>query len=497
MSKDANPPPASPAPTRTPAAPFEPTWDSLRQYVVPDWFKRAKLGIFIHWGVYSVPAFDNEWYSRNMYQPGSAAYQHHRETWGDQAQFGYKDFIPLFKAEKFDANAWIDLFKRAGARYIVPVAEHHDGFAMYESALSAWNAARMGPRRDVIGELAAAAREQGLTFGVSFHRAENWWFYDGGLRFPSDVTDPRYAGLYGPPKPTPNTNKFDSPEWNSLDWQPRPDAKFLDDWLARCMELVDRYQPQVFYFDWWIQQIVFQPYLQKFAAYYYNCAHEWNKGVVLTHKFEAFPKGTAVYDLERGKLNAIRPDYWQTDTSISYKSWCYLHDDHFKSATTLVHDLVDAVSKNGNLLLNVGPKPDGTFPQEAVNLLLALGDWLRVNGEAIYDTQHWHVYGEGETVQPTGHMRDHEHQAYTANDFRFTRREHVLYAICLGWAEDHFTIRSLGSAAAPTAQIEQITMLGTSEALVWSQDADGLMIKTPAQRPCDHAYVFKIVLRPS
>lgn len=481
---------------------FEPTWESLHQYRVPTWFKQAKFGIFIHWGLYSVPAFDNEWYSRNMYQEGSAAFLHHQQKWGHQSEFGYKDFIPLFKAERFDADAWAALFRKAGARYVVPVAEHHDGFAMYDSQLTPWNAARLGPCRDIIGELADAVRKQDMVFGMSFHRAEHWWFFEGGLKFDSDVRDPRNASFYGPPVPAPQTSNYGSAEWTSRDWQPRPDAKFLDDWLARCQELVDRYQPQLFYFDWWIEQIVFQPYLQKFAAHYYNRAEEWKSvaaaphGAVLTHKFNTFPDGTAVYDLERGTLNELRPDYWQTDSSVSYKSWCYIEDDEFKSTTTLVHDLIDVVSKNGNFLLNVGPKADGTFPDEVIALLHGIGAWLEVNGEAIYDTHHWHTFGEGVTVQAEGHMRDQEHIPFTAQDIRFTVKGDTLYAICMGWPGDSITIQSLGSGSPVRAdEIDQITILGSSEPLTWSQDERGLTIRTPSTRPCDHAYTFKIQVR--
>src|SRR5690606_18392437 len=269
-------------------------------------------------------------------------------------------------------------------------------------------------------------------------------------------------------------------------------GRFLDDWLARCCELVDKYQPQVFWFDWWIEQVVFEPYLQKFAAHYYNRAAEWDKGVVIQHKFESFAKGTALYDIERGKLNAIREDYWQTDTSVSYKSWCFVENDEFKSVTTLVHDLVDIVSKNGNLLLNVGPKADGTIPDEAAERLLGLGAWLHVNGEAIYNTRHWQTYGEGSTMVSEGHMREHEDKPFTAEDIRFTIKDNALYAICLGWPGEVTLIKSLGSSSAiPSEWIEHIQMLGSAEPLTWSQDASGLRISTPSQKPCDHAFTFK------
>lgn len=477
--------------------PFEPTWESLMQYSVPQWFQDAKLGIFIHWGVYSVPAFANEWYPRNMYRQGTPEFQHHLETWGEHTKFGYKDFIPLFTADRFDPAAWVDLFKEAGAQYIVPVAEHHDGFPMYDTALSQWSAARMGPKRDIIAELANAARHAGLTFGVSNHRAEHWWFFDGGRKFPSDVQDPHYADFYGPAiEASREIDHTASSEWTSLDWRPRPNARFLDDWLARCSELIDKYQPQVFWFDWWIEQAVFEPYLQKFAAYYYNRAREWGKGVVLQHKLGAFPKGTALYDIERGKLNAIREDYWQTDTSISYKSWCYIHDDEFKSVTTIVHDLVDVVSKNGNLLLNIGPNPDGTIPDEAADRLRGLGAWLKVNGEAIYGTRHWHTFGEGDTKVGEGHMSEGADKPFTAGDIRFTTKDGALYAICLGWPGSSVKITSLAAGSPLSAeQISSIHMLGSDEALSWTQQDDGLQIDTPARKPCDHAYTFKIMLK--
>ncbi len=253
------------------AGPFDKTWESLLGYEIPEWYQDAKFGIFIHWGVYAVPAFGNEWYPRNMYLQGSPEFAHHVSTYGPQKDFGYKDFIPLFTADKFDPDQWAALFRRAGTQFVVPVAEHHDGFAMYDCAYSNWSAAKMGPKRDLIGELADAVRRQWLVFGLSSHRAEHWWFFNGGMAFDSDVQDARYADLYGPAQS------------ESLP----PNEAFLDDWLARTCELVDKYQPQLVWFDWWIEQPIFQPYLQRFAAYYYNRGADWQRGVAINYKHDA------------------------------------------------------------------------------------------------------------------------------------------------------------------------------------------------------------------
>ncbi len=235
-----------------------------------------------------------------MYLQGSRDYDHHRATYGPQDQFGYKDFIPMFQAEKYDPAAWARLFKEAGARFVVPVAEHHDGFQMYESALSEWNAAQMGPNRDLIGELADAVRAEEMIFGVSSHRAEHWWFMNGGNTFPSDVQDPAYAGLYGPASGALGTASTEQYFDNS------PDQAFLEDWLLRTCELIDKYQPQLIWFDWWIQNMAFKPYLKNFAAYYYNSGAEWGKGVAVNNKYDAFPAGTTVFDIERGQESRIR-----------------------------------------------------------------------------------------------------------------------------------------------------------------------------------------------
>lgn len=470
------------------AHPFQPTWQSLETYRIPTWYQDAKFGIFIHWGVYSVPAFSNEWYPRRMYLQGTKEYQHHLTTYGPHETFGYKDFIPMFKAEAFDASAWAELFQQAGARYVVPVAEHHDGFPMYDCSYSDWTALNMGPKRDIIGELADAVRKQGLVFGVSSHRAENWWFYNGGKDFASDVQDPRYQGLYGNATPMPN---FDN---HQRDSQPRPDALFLEDWLARTCELVDKYQPQLIWFDWWINQIVFQPYLQKFAAYYYNRAMTWDKGVAINFKLDTFPEGTAVFDVERGQLTAIQPQFWQTDTSVSKTSWGYVNTHDYKMAGDIIGDLVDIVSKNGALLLNIGPRPDGTIPKPEIDILQGIGKWLKVNGEAIYETRPWRIYGEGPTDVPDGSFTDTKRTPFTGQDIRFTTRNETLYAIALAWPGKEMTIKALArSREQDIKPVANVELLGSDRRLSWKQDQEGLSIELPEEKPCEHAFTFRIV----
>ncbi|MGC8779354.1 MAG: alpha-L-fucosidase [Anaerolineae bacterium] len=467
---------------------FAPTWASLEQYQIPDWYQDGKFGIFIHWGPYCVPAFGNEWYPRNMYLQDTREFIYHQKVFGHQSKFGYKDFIPLFKAEKFDPAAWADLFRRAGARFVVPVAEHHDGFAMYDSALTRWNAARMGPQRDVIGELAAATRAAGMVFGVSSHRAEHWWFFNGGREFDSDVQDPAYADFYGPAMPQP------AGALQGRDAEPRPDAAFLEDWLARCCELVDKYQPQLFWFDWWIRQIVFQPYLQRFAAYYYNRGLEWGKGVAINYKLDAFPEKAAVLDIERGQLRDIRPLLWQNDTSVSKNSWGYIQHHDYKEPASIIHDLADVVSKNGALLLNVGPKPDGTIPEPEQAILLEIGRWLAINGEAIYGTRPWKIYGEGPTEVYEGGFTDTKRAAFTPRDVRFTTRGNTLYAIVLGWPADGVASVQWLRADSPLypAAIRRVELLGADRPVEWTRDHAGLKVQLPAHKPHEAAFVLKI-----
>src|SRR5438270_3327788 len=265
----------------------------------------------------------------------------------------------------------------------------------------------MGPKRDLIGELAKAIRAEGLHFGASSHRAEHYFFMNGGRQFDSDVQDPKYAAFYGPA----HAGVTDK---NNQKWAAHPDAFYLNDWLARTAEIVKRYDPEVLWFDWWINTKEFEPYLQRLAAFYYNDAARRNSTAIINYKFTAYPEGAAVLDIERGQLDASRSLLWQTDTSVSIKSWGYIENDTFRSPESLIQQLVDIVSKNGCLLLNIGPKPDGTIPDEAQRLLLNMGSWLDKNGEAIYGTRPWTVFGEGPTKVQGGAFHDTETGGYWA-----------------------------------------------------------------------------------
>jgi len=470
---------------------YKDNWESLGEFPEPKWYKDAKFGIFIHWGIYSVPAFGHEWYARHMYEKGTKFFEHHVETYGNQKDFGYADFIPMFKAEKFNPYEWIELFKAAGAKYIMPVAEHHDGFQMYDSELSEWNAAKMGPKRDVLGELKAAAEQEGLVFSASSHRAENYWFYSCAREFDSGIQNITYQEPYGfAAKDKETGNNLDTHNIYSM-----PASKeHLDEWLVRTCELVDKYKPKIVWFDWWIHNLSFKPYLKKFAAYYYNRALEWGEEVAINYKYDAFAYSTAIFDVERGQLNDIRPRLWQTDTSVSKKAWCYVENNEFKNPIDLVCDLIDIVSKNGCLLLNIGPKSDGTICEEEKRILLEIGKWFKVNGESIYNTTYWNTYGEGSTEIPEGAFTDGKRGAFTSDDIRFTYKAPYIYANVLSWPKDNkVVIKSLKNKSKYfLGHIESIEILGYNAEMQFIRDDDGVHISTNSTINTDYPVCLKI-----
>lgn len=469
-------------------------WDSLAGHPVPTWYREKRLGIFLHWGVFSVPAY-HDWYARNMYIKDSEEYQYHLAHYGKHTDFGWKDFIPMFTMKDFDPDAWVKLFQEAGAEYIVPVAEHHDGFQNYKSELSHWNAAEMGPHRDIMGDLLNAADRAGMTLGASSHRVEHWFFLGHGREFESDVTDDLKPGdLYWPAMPEPDNQDLFS--------EPAPTQEFLEDWLLRCCEIVDRYHPQILYFDWWIQHSAVKPYLQKFAAYYYN-RMENRDGCVINYKHDAFPFGVAVPDIERGAFAEAKPFLWQSDTSVMRGSWCHSTQPDratYKSPQEVVWTLCDVVSKNGRLLLNVGPTKNGTIDERDAEVLRGLGAWMKVNGEAIHGTGLWRMAQEGPTASTEGQFSDGQAAAYTSADFRFTCRGKDIYAIAMVCPQNgKLTIKSLREADASHLPlfhgvIDDVQILGCAEKPLWKRDGEALHVDMGAWRS-DMPVVVKVVCR--
>jgi alpha-L-fucosidase len=470
-------------------------WADLKRHKTPDWLRDGKFGIYTHWGIYAVPAMgpNATWYSNAFYmREDSWQRRYQEETFGPLSEFGYKDFIPMFTAEKFDPDEWADLFQKSGARFAGPVAEHHDGFAMWDTRWSDWNAARMGPRRDVVGELEKAIKARGMKFVTAFHHAANWFFFPvWDDRY--DCANPEYSGLYG----------------FIHERGAEPSPEFLAEWYGKLVEVVDKYDPDFVWFDFALD-IIREDRVRDFVAYYYNKALERDKEVVITYKDHDLPPGVGVVDLELGQEPELTHHEWITDTSIDDQgAWGYVKDAGFKSVNRLVDNLVDRVSKNGYLLLNVGPKADGTIPEEAKACLLGIGDWLRVNGEAIYGTSAWTKFGEGPTGMERGRnaMFNEADLKFTAEDIRFTVKGDVLYAIVLDWPGEKVVIKSVVPYRDEDErydgyflyedEILSVTMLGDGEELEWELDREkGLTIQTPERRPCGHAYVFKVVRRP-
>jgi alpha-L-fucosidase len=456
-------------------------WASLKRHeAAPKWFRDAKFGIYFHWGVYSVPAFGSEWYPRNMHIKRNREYKHHVEKYGEPTKFGYPDFVPRFKAEKFDADAWAALFEKAGARFAGPVAEHHDGFAMWASKLTPWNVNDMGPKRDITGELARACRKRGMKFVVTFHHARNslwqprpgrWTGHYQFVKtdFPSLLDDPKRAVLYG--------------------YMPR--EKFLDLWLGKLKEVIDAYQPDLMWFDSWLNEIP-EKVQTAYLAHYFNRAREWHKDVVVTRKQRDLPLELSVEDFEKGRLDRLTDHAWLTDDTISRGSWCYTESLRIKPTREVLHVLIDIVSKNGCLLLNISPKADGTIPDNQKKVLLGIGKWLVKFGEAIYGTRPWVVFGEGPTrLKKSGHFVGS--LSYTARDVRFTTRGDVLYAIFLGRPKGTATVTSLATGSGLFGgAVKRVTLLGHAGELRCTQDDKGLHVPFPARLPDEHAVVLRI-----
>jgi len=472
---------------------YQANWESLAEHnEQPDWFQDAKLGIYFHWGVYSVPAFANEWYPRNMHFEGNGVYEHHMEKYGHPSEFGYHDFVPLFKAENFNAKEWAELFAKAGAKFAGPVAEHHDGYAMWDSETTPWNTMDKGPKKDITGELEKAVKGQGMKFITTFHHARNL------QRYKNDPEEKRFGGSHYPLfEGMPPT--IDDPELNYL-YGNIPEEQWIEEvWFGKLKEVIDKYQPDIIWFDSWLNLIP-ESQRQKFCAYYLNEAEKWGKEVVIVRKQDDLPLNVSVDDLEKSRKNKIGEKSWMTDETVSTGSWCYTENLRIKPAADVLHVLIDIVSKNGVLLLNISPKADGTIPQDQKDVLLTIGDWLEKYGECIYETRPWYTFGEGPTKEPDGHFKNHKKFLkikYSAKDVRYTKKGNAVYATILGWPGNgtEFLLESFSSDNwENSGDIKRVSMLGTKEKIEHKLTEKGLKITMPEKAANDMAVVFKIEL---
>jgi len=506
---------------------FQPTWDSLKQYQAPEWFRNAKFGLWAHWGPQCEPE-DSDWYARNLYVEGGKQNSFHTNHYGPPSQFGFKDVIHIWKAEKFDPDKLVALYKRVGAQYFVALANHHDNFDLWDSKYQPWNSVKVGPQRDLIGAWAKAAHDQGLPFGVSLHASHAWsWYevsqgadkngpyagvpYDGKLTKadgkgkwwdgldPQDLYEQRHT-------PSPNFEKSGSihDRWDWNNGVTLPDQAYCDKFYNRVVDLVHKYQPDLLYFDddalplWPVSDAGL-----KIAADFYNFNQRQHggelKSVILGKQLNDEEKKCIVWDLERGAANRIEPLPWETDTCIG--NWHYdrsLYDrGRYKNARTVIRLLADIVSKNGNLLLNIPVRADGTIDDKEELVLQGIAAWMDVNKEGIIGTRPWKVFGEGPAsagpVTQAGNFTEGKGKPFTGEDVRFTTRDGVLYAIVMGVPKSDLPIKSLGTAAKLLDRpVGRIDLLGSDEKVQWSQTADALTIKPPAKMPNDIALVFKL-----
>jgi alpha-L-fucosidase len=491
---------------------FQPTMDSLTNYHYPEWFRDAKFGIWAHWGPQAVP-MDGDWYARGMYEPGNKHYTYHTNHYGHPSEFGYKDIIPLWKAEKWDPDRLMQLYKKAGAKYFVSMGSHHDDFFLWNSKLHRWNAFNMGPHRDVVGEWQKAAKKYGLRFGVSEHLGASFTWFQSSHRadktgpkagVPYDGANPNYWDLYHFPAEPGDTG------WYSTN------PKWQQQWYDEIKELVDNYHPDLLYSDGGVPfgnevglSMIAHFYNQDAARHAakaqanYNCKQ-------LTMIAELFRQDSApragkveavynckqksggrwVEDLERGIMPKIDPYPWQTDTSIG--DWFYDRNWKFRPVSWVIHMLVDNVSKNGNLLLNIVQRPDGSLDPEVETMLSQLADWNAIHSEAIFGTRPWLVYGESTVKVGGGSFK--EDFKYDAREIRFTTKGATLYAIALGWPETgQLTVRSLAKPVGENANnIAKVSLLGYEGKLEWKQSADGLVVTLPAQQVSEYTAALRI-----
>jgi alpha-L-fucosidase len=547
--------PANPSEHRIASGPFQPTWESLAQnYRCPDWFRDAKFGIWAHWSAQCVPE-QGDWYARKMYIQGDKDYDYHVAHYGHPSKFGFMEIDNLWKAEHWDPEKLMALYKRAGAKYFVALANHHDNFDNYNSKYHAWNSVNVGPHKDIVGTWAKVARRNGLRFGVSNHSAHSWhWFqtaygYDGegplaGVRYDAatltkaDGKGKWWEGLdpqelyTGPNLVVPDglVGAKAVAQWHQQHdrvWTEDPPTNnpaFIENWFLRCQDLMDKYHPDLVYFD--NTELPLGQAGLDITAHYYNAdlqriarhapthavgryCHpdpQWSGGklaVVVTGKqLKPEHRPALVEDYERGSSDVIQPAPWQTDTCIG--DWhynCRLFEQHrYKTVGQVVRMLVNVVSKNGNLLLSVPVRGDGTIDSDEIAFLDGMAKWMEVNGEGIFGSRPWKIYGEGPT-QSKGGMFNENRVKFGAGDIRFTTRDGALYAWFLGWPDDgNLVIHTLGTGtvdkpALLDQSIASVSLLGSKEKIAWTQDADGLHVTLPATKPGDDVFALKLALK--
>ncbi|HWX19731.1 MAG TPA: alpha-L-fucosidase [Candidatus Binatia bacterium] len=465
--------------------PFQPTMESLTNYSCPEWFRDAKFGIWAHWGPQAVP-MDGDWYARGMYEPGNKHYTYHTNHYGHPSEFGYKDIIPLWKAEKWDPDRLMQLYQKAGAKYFVSMGSHHDNFFLWNSKLHRWNAANMGPKRDVVGEWQKAARKYGLRFGVSEHLGASFTWFQSSHR--SDKTGPK-AGV---PYDGANSNYWDlyhfPAEPGDTGWYSK-NPKWHQEWYNSIKEVVDNYHPDLLYTDGGV------PFANEVGlsmiAHLYNqdaARHHGKAEVIYTCKQKS--SGRWIEDLERGIMPKIDPYPWQTDTSIG--DWFYNRNWKFQPVRWVIHMLVDNVSKNGNLLLNVVQRPDGSLDPDVETMLSQLADWNAIHAEAIFGSRPWLVYGESAVKVKGGHFK--EDFKYDAKEIRFTTKGATLYAIALGWPDDRrLIVRSLAKPPGQNVNnLAAVRLLGYKGKVDWKQTADALVVTLPEQKISEFTAALKI-----
>jgi alpha-L-fucosidase len=503
------------------SGPFRPNWESLKGYRCPDWFRDAKFGIWAHWSPQCVPE-QGDWYARGMYVQGSSQYDYHVKTYGHPSKFGYKDICNLWRAEKWDPEELIGRYVKTGARYFVALANHHGNFDCWNSKHHPWNCVNVGPKKDIVGTWERIAREHGLRFGITFHGTPGRvWKQFMPVRYGSDETGPLKGVPYdGLVTRADGKGKWwdgmDPQQFNGLPHDKNaPCPEFVENFMLRVRDLVDQYNPDLLYFDdncdWsfdagapagrelnvWLGMPELTPPIM---AYYYNANLRRNAGKLdAVFNIKNVPKAvlsTLVLDFEMSQAETVQPDPWQTDTCIG--GWHYsrqIYENHrYRTPESMVHLLTDVVSKNGNLLLNIPLPGHGRPDDDELAFLDKFGEWMRLNGEAIYSTRPLKIHGEGPTNGLAKSMYQSALPSYVPGDIRFTTKGDALYAIALAWPDNgKLMIKSLASNSPNyRGEIARVGLLGSNPDLQWSRNGEGVTIQLPQRPPCDYAYVFKI-----